>query len=130
MSIESRALALFEEANPVPDIEELAALDVEAAAYLATLTDRSSEMTQLDTKPPLETEKKTNPLIWVAAAAVVVILGVVLVFANRSDEPDVVATTVPATGEATLDGYWQQSTLARSATHAFCLQKQSAPNEI
>lgn len=83
MSNEARVLALFEEANPVPDEQIMESVAMEPAAYLATLETRSSDMTQLDDK--IEGQSKLpagglwGPRTWAFAStfAVVVILGVV-----------------------------------------------------
>jgi len=44
VSVESQVIALFEEGNPVPDLDDLETIDLDAAAYLATLSQRSSEV--------------------------------------------------------------------------------------
>ena len=43
MNIETQVLALFEEGNPIPDLDGLEPIDIDAAAYLAILEQRSSE---------------------------------------------------------------------------------------
>ena len=46
MTTETEVFALFEEGNPVPDLDGLGSDALDAAAYLATLETRSSEVTQ------------------------------------------------------------------------------------
>ena len=58
MNIETQVLALFEEGNPVPDPDDSEPIDIDAAAYLATLEQRSSRMTRLDTERKDQVKKK------------------------------------------------------------------------
>lgn len=95
MSNETRLLALFQEANPVPD-EHAMETDVKPAAYLATLEQRSSEMTQLDTRPKRTSEQRRGRLLLVAAAAAVV-LGVAIVILTQANEERPVVTNPPVT---------------------------------
>ena len=46
MTTETEVFALFEGGNPVPDLDGLGSDALDAAAYLATLETRSSEVTQ------------------------------------------------------------------------------------
>lgn len=76
MSNETRILALFEEANPVPDIRAMEFEPIEPAAYLATLERRSSEMTQVDAK--IDQQDRTRRVrTWMAAAAVIVVVAAI-----------------------------------------------------
>ena len=89
MNIETQVLALFEEGNPVPDLDGLEPIDLDAAAYLATLEQRSSVVTQLDTMRKDQKEKKTvRP--WLVAAVVAVLAGVAFLLISQSDETPVV----------------------------------------
>ena len=96
MITEERMMTLLARANPEPD--ENFGLDSTAAAYLATLHERSSEVTQLKSR-----EQQTDgggprrmPAL-VAAILLVVIVGVGIVLTNTPDEE--VATSVPPTTE-------------------------------
>lgn len=100
MSIENEVMALFEEGNPVPDLDALESATVDAAVYLVTLEQRSSEVTQLSTQEP-ETKKpkRTAMMRWLAAAVFVAVVGVALVIASQGTEKappatDVVTTTL------------------------------------
>jgi hypothetical protein len=86
VNIETQALALFEEGNPIPDLDGLEPIDIDAAAYLATLEQRSSGMTQLDTKQKDHKQKKTIRPWLVAAAVVVILAGIAVIVMNQSDE--------------------------------------------
>ncbi len=102
MSIETKILALFEEGNPVPDINGLDRVALDATSYLAALRAGSSAMTEVDDKID-RTEQKRPRMVWLAAAAaaVVVILGGVALLQSGDDgaappvasEPE---TTAPA----------------------------------
>lgn len=93
MSIENEAVALFEEGNPVPDLEALEPVTVDAAAYLATLEQRSSEVTDLKAKQS-ETapDGKPDKRLLVAAAIAVAVIGTAIVLIARGG-----SETPPAT---------------------------------
>lgn len=91
MITEERAMTMFVEANPVSR-DDIAARMAGGTDYLATLEPRSSEVTQLDTKPD-EKQPKQRPLgVWLAAAAAILILGVTIVLTTQDGEQ-----TPPAT---------------------------------
>ncbi len=110
MITEDRGLMMLAEANPVRELDSID-VDVEAASYLATLETRSSEVTQLDTRP--ETPKKTTNrgMIIGLAASVAVILAVTvaLLLPSAGEEPVAATTTVSAEAvgpeEAALAAY-------------------------
>ena len=89
MNIETQVLALFEEGNPIPDLDGLEPINLDAAAYLATLEQRSSGMTQLDTKQKDQEQKKTVRQRWLVAAVVIILAGVALILVNQGDETPV-----------------------------------------
>ncbi len=89
MNIETQVLALFEEANPIPDLDGLDPIDLDAAAYLATLEQRSIEVTQLDTKSKDQKAEKTVRQRWLVAAVVIVLAGVALLLVNQSGQTEV-----------------------------------------
>ena len=72
MTSEDRVIALWVDANPIrnSDVAELDQSD--GSTYLATMTQRSSEMIELDTKP--DERKRARPSIWMVAAAAAVVL--------------------------------------------------------
>lgn len=86
MITEGRAVALLDEVNPVPDLESYEVAEAEVAAYLATLGQRSNEMTQLDTDKKESTEEKRPMMPWLVAAATAVILGAAIVLVTQSTE--------------------------------------------
>lgn len=109
MSIEDHVIALIDEGNPVPDPDDLVVEPIDVPAYLATLSRWSSEMTKVETETIEERDEKRPALPWLAAAVVVVILGVVAILMNQDTETPPAATepapasTVPeAIEEATL----------------------------
>jgi hypothetical protein len=89
---------MFVTANPAPDVDRTD--QVEAASYLATLEQRSSEMTQIETIPETKPPgRNRGPLIAAAVAAVLLIATIGILLANREeapvvDQPDVVPTTI------------------------------------
>lgn len=94
MITEERLMTLLARANPEPD--EGFEVESTAAAYLATLTERSSEVTQLDTRPEKTSSSSRNR--WIAVAATVVaIVGAGVVFLTRTSEEAPVATETPVT---------------------------------
>ena len=107
MSIENHVLALIEEGNPVPDPDQITDIPVEPAAYLATLNQRSSEVTQLDTR--VEKSDNRKKWLWAAAAALVVIAGSTAVLTSGEEPPvatDPPPTTITDTNAANLSGSW------------------------
>lgn len=102
MSTESEVMALLEEGNPATEVPKTAWSGTDAAAYLATLEQRSSEVTQLDTRPKRTrtepTRDKQPPMRWLVAAAVIILIGVAFMLTNLdSDEPPVVTDPPPTT---------------------------------
>lgn len=99
MSIENEVMALFEEGNPVPDLDALEPATVDAAVYLVTLEQRSSEMTQLTTKHEEKEQPSRGPVAWLATAAIVLVLfGVAILLLNQGVEEAPTATDpVPTT---------------------------------
>ena len=96
MTIEDRVAALFKEADPVPDPDGLER--ERFTGYLAVIEQRSSEMSQVDEKLiEVKPRRRRNPIpILVAVAAVLIaIVGIGLLAANTSDEPDVATTATP-----------------------------------
>jgi hypothetical protein len=95
---EERVMTLLARANPEPD--EGFEVDSTAAAYLATLNERSSDMTQLKAKETETSARRPRRLPALAVAAVLVILvGVAIVLANTSGEEPPVATQPTPTTE-------------------------------
>lgn len=92
MITEQQMKTLFVQANPIPDTDLVDLLEMDGTAYLATLEQRSSEVTQLDTRPT----ETSNPrrgrllLVWGATAAAVLIGAVVIL--NQPEEVSPPAT--------------------------------------
>ena len=105
MTTESQAVALMEEANPVPDLDSYSATPIDVAAFLTTFEKTSNEVRE--TKQ-LVVERDTKPTRrWFAAAAVAataLILGVLYLLQPQETQeivdnepaPPVVSTTAPS----------------------------------
>ena len=103
MKTEERLMAMYANANPVELEDLLNMVELENAEYLATLEQRSSEMTDLDTETKEKTSDKRSWGVWLVAAAAALILGVALVLVTQSnDEAPVAETTSDPT--ATWNG--------------------------
>jgi len=101
---EERVMELFAEDNPIPSIDDLDLAHPGSPAYLATLEQRSSEVTQLDTKAKDSKEKKKrNATAFLVAAAVVIVAGIGFMVSNNSDPADVAGT--PASPDQVLTDY-------------------------
>ncbi len=86
MITEDKGLTMLAGANPVPQLD-LIDVDVEAAKYLATLEQRSSEVTRLDTKTQDNRQKnKKNVMAFLVAAAVVIVAGIGFMVLTPGDE--------------------------------------------
>lgn len=107
MSHEDHVFTLLVESNPIPQIEDLDLVDVGGARYLATLEQRSSEMTQLDTKPEQQ-EPKRSGVLWLVAAAVAILVGVGLIVVIQNEQTQVgdqTASTNPAVAPTQVDAF-------------------------
>jgi hypothetical protein len=94
---QDNVFGLLVEANPIPEIEELDLIDVGGPEYLATLEQRSSEVTQVDTKQELPTRAPRRGLILGVAASVAVILSASALFLALNDDEPVAGTTTVST---------------------------------
>ncbi len=92
MSVETQVLALFEKGNPVPELDGLERIDPDAAAYLATLIQGSSEVTQIETEKVEEQEEKRPMMPWLIAAVLAVVVGVALLVINHDAKDAPVAS--------------------------------------
>ena len=97
MITEEQMKTLFTYANPIPEPEEIDLGEVRGTAYLATLQQRSSNMTQLDTRLTEASEKKRPVTTWLVAAMAIVVIGVVLIFTNQSSDAPVATVPTPTT---------------------------------
>jgi hypothetical protein len=106
VSVEDRVIALIDEGNPIPDPNDLDRDRLDAAAYLATLEPRSSEVTQVDTRREDQKAKRTY-WPWLAAAMVIVLVGLAVVLVDQGeDAPAAGQPSDPAdTIEAYIDAY-------------------------
>ena len=97
MNTDERVLMVLARANPMPDTGSLE-LESDAVTYLAALQSRSSEMTQLDTRPESTRDRRSGRLL-LAAAVAAVLLGVAIVIFAQANETPPVATSpsVPPT---------------------------------
>lgn len=96
MITEERGLTMLANANPVPRLDSID-VEVEATLYLATLEQRSSEVTQLDTKKSDLKDGKRSVVPWLVAASAVVILAVALILVNQGTEETPPVTQPTAT---------------------------------
>ncbi len=99
MTTEAQAVALMDEANPVPDLDSYEVTEVEVAAYLATVEQRSSEVSQLETESK---DEKRSMMPWLVAVAAAVILGaaIVLVTQNTEEAPPAAQLTQSTIADA------------------------------
>ncbi len=87
MITEEHVMATLADSNPVPDVEEIDLVQVGTASYLATLEQRSSQVTELDTKGQDNREKnKKNVVAFLVAAAVVIVAGIGFMVLTPGDE--------------------------------------------
>jgi len=84
VSNESHVMALLEEGNPAPELRDDAYwTDLDAATYLATLEQRISEMTKLETNESQQDTPRQWNRPWLVAAVFVLVLGVGVVVFNQ-----------------------------------------------
>lgn len=80
MITEEHIVRFFDQANPIPEVELLDMEQIGAARHLATLEQRSSEVTQLDTRPTERAKQRTGRLkLVLGTAAVAILIGAVVV---------------------------------------------------
>jgi hypothetical protein len=121
VSDERIVMALLAEGNPATEVAEEASTGVPAATYLANLEQRSSDMTQLETKK-IEGESKrlwTTP--WLVAAIAVIVLGVAVIVVNRASDDSPVAgiPTIPLEGAEGDPQAAEAFKAVEAAYHAF-----------
>jgi hypothetical protein len=120
---EERVMTLFTNANPVRSLDDLEPVDVGAAGYLATLEQRSSAMTQIETLPEAKPPGRSRgPLIAAAIAAVVLIATIGILLTNNEEQPavaPVVPTTAPVvpTTIASLEGMTPEDALSVATSY-------------
>lgn len=94
---QDQGLLMLRNANPVPETEAEPA-DIDAHLY-HTLEQRSSEVTQLTTQEKETPERTGRSMAWLAAAAIVILIGAAIVFSIQGNDEippatDVVPTTL------------------------------------
>jgi hypothetical protein len=87
---EEQVWTILVEANPVPDV------DRDEATDLATPMRRSSEMTQLDTRKTDEKPSTRPPMVWLAAAIAIVVVGALIIL-TRSGGDEIDPADLPTT---------------------------------
>jgi len=142
---EETVMTIFVEANPAPDVDKLDLVQTGSAAYLATLEQRSSEVTQLDTKQTDPTSSKRSMMPWLIAAALAAVVGVAIIVSNQnSGEVPVVDEPTPTTvvdaaptpvdiGESyinAIDEWDSDAALALLAPGAVMASLADSPSEI
>ena len=107
MITEEQMRKLFAQANPIPEPETIEFGEVRGTTYLATLEQRSSEVTKTVTDPNTDKKKANVSARWLAAAVLVILSGVVLIIMNREtpesgpiDQPVPTTTTIAPTSTA------------------------------
>jgi len=95
---EQRVKTLFTEANPIPDVDSFAVDEIGGTAYLATLEQWRSEMTQLDTRSIEKKKPQRGRLVLVlgAAAAAILVGGVIALTGDQTGDTSASAAQ-PAT---------------------------------
>jgi len=93
---EKRVMTLLEHADPVSSLD-LEPVDVDAASYLATLKQRSSEMTQIETIPETKPPDRSQGSLIAAAVAAVLLIATIGILLTNNDEQPVAASVVPTT---------------------------------
>ena len=111
MITEQQMRTLFVQANPIPDGDTVPLDEMAATAYLATLEQRSSEVTQLDTKQTEPQSPKRSMMPWLIAAGLAAVIGVAVIIASLNGEPAPVVdepspTTLDESIGATFSGSW------------------------
>ncbi len=118
---------LFARANPVSDASSVELKTIEAAAYLATLEQRSSEMTQLDTAPVNAGTKKRKMTAAVAGGLAVAAIAVVgLIAAQSGSEPDFGSADAYTGIWVSVDGVYIEFNDDLTYTAAWTLEEVSA----
>jgi len=100
---EQQAKVLFTDANPIPNTNVFDPIDVDAAKYLATLEQRSSEMTQVETDKKIQREKTPVRSLWLVTAALIILAGVALAWLNSGQTTTVAGQ--PNDHAATIEAY-------------------------
>ncbi len=120
MSNERHLMALLEEGNPAPGLDEEAWASLDAATYLATLEQRSREMTQLETQERQDAPRRSNTR-WMVAAIVVLVIGVAVVLFNQINTPTVVDSpnSIPLEGSEDHPGAAEAFTAVEDAYAMF-----------
>jgi len=100
---EDRLMAMYANANPIELVDLLDMVGVDHAAYLATLEQRSSDMTKSDTKPTEPTSTKRSMVPWLIAAGVAAVIGIaIIISAQNTEEAPVVDQPTPTAGPVTI----------------------------
>jgi len=94
---EERVMTLLEHANPVGSFNDFEPVDVDAASYLATLEQRSSEMTQIETLPETKPPERSRGSLIAAAVAAVLLIATIGIPLTNNDEQPGAASVVPTT---------------------------------
>ena len=89
MNHEDRVFTLLIESNPIPQVDDLDVGEIGGARYLATLEQRSGEMStkkiDVETPEPRRPRVRRGLLIGAVTVALVVIVGVALAFVTGDD---------------------------------------------
>jgi hypothetical protein len=92
-------MALLAEGNPAPELADDISTDVDAATYLATLEQRISDMTRLETNESRQDSPQRSNKPWLAAAVFVLVLGVgAIVFIQVRPSPVAGPPGIPLEG--------------------------------
>lgn len=110
MNHEETVFAVLVESNPIPDIDELPLVESSGSDYLATLEQRSSGMTQLETRETQKVKRRWRSrglmVAFAGVAAIILILALVIFQGDSQqvvDHPQPVPTTTPLPNPPPLD---------------------------
>lgn len=119
MSAERHVMALLEEGNPAPELgDEWTHLD--AATYLATLEQRISEMTKLETNESQQDTPRQWNRPWLIAAVFVFVLGVGAFLFNQMNPASVAGPpAIPLEGAEDHPGAAEAFSAVEAAYHLF-----------
>ena len=97
MKTQEQVWTVLIESNPVPDVNAFGRENMDDATHLATLQKGSSEMTQLETRQE-EDQRRRGPILWLAAAVLVAVVGLAVLILNQgTEEPPPATNPVPTT---------------------------------
>ena len=129
MITEEHVERLFDRANPVPDPELLDLEQIGAARHLATFEQRSSEVTQLDTRPTESKEPKRGRFVLAMGTAAAILIAAVLVLTQSDETPPPATQPTPTTIAAPVTTAPQGDEVALATAEEFMMARDSWDGE-